>query len=387
MRLPIAVASVFLAASAAAAQVRDTPRRPAAAAPNDAKVLATGWSALAAGQPDGAIRAADELLDRRPWDHAATALRIEALSARDAVQGLDAYEKWLGPRTTEDVGLLEPVARAIVLNVAGEGDADLRREALRMLQEARVRAPAGDAAASSPADQLMADAALAAAGDPAATKRLHAAAAEPGSVGKTSVVQALAAAGPAGATGLMAILASPSGGPARGEAAAALGRLRVESARPALQQALNDNDPYVRSSAAVALARMGDDKGQAQVDRMLQSEVPDLQIMAAEAWEGRPGPWVSALMPLLRNPDGVVKLHAARLIAPVDPEAARAVFKEASIDPNPVIRAEAGAIAASIPGAHSTPADIAALRRLLRDRDLLVRLRAAGALLEAVRGR
>ena len=121
------------------------------------------------------------------------------------------------------------------------------------------------------------------------------------------------------------------------------------------------------------------------VEPMLQSEVPDLRIMAADAVDGQNGAWVAAIMPLLENRDGVTRLQAARLIAPVNPEAARRTLQEAAGDGNPVIRAEAVRVMEEVAPTSPDAADLPQARRLLRDRDPLVRLRAAGVLLAAAR--
>ena len=380
MRLLALAAALALAVQPAAAQVKDPSP---SAGDADTKTLAEGWSSLAAGKSDAAVKAADKLLVRRPWNHAALALKIEGLATRDVLAGLDAYEAWQKNRGPEDVGLLEPIARAIVLDVARRGDPDLRREAVRLLREARVTVPPADATRDSP-DSVMADAALAAQGDAAAARRLEAAAAQPSGPNRTRIIEALETAGPAGTKALITILGAPSSGPERGLAAAALGRMRAEPARPALLQAIKDPDPFVRVSSAVALARMGDDTGRSMVEDLLASPVPDLRIMAAEAWNGQPGPWVEAIRPLLDNPDGLVRFQAAELVAPVDPEAARRVLEDAATNENPAIRAEAGRIATSL-ASQTSGADLAALRRLLRDSDMTVRLRAAGAVLAASR--
>lgn len=152
-----------------------------------------------------------------------------------------------------------------------------------------------------------------------------------------------------------------------------------------LQRLLADPDPFVRSSVAVALARMGDDRAQTIVDRMLESEVPDLRLMAAEAWNGQQGPWVAAIMPLLDNRDGVTRLQAARLIAPVNPDAARRTLQEAAGDPNPVIRAEAASIMAKVAPTVPDIVDVAQARKLLRDTDPSVRMAAAAVVMAAAR--
>ena len=376
--------TVFLLASAAAtgyAQVRDRAPQPTGAQASEVVTLASGWNALASGQRDAAAKAAAQILRRTPWNHAAVGLQIEALSQPDPLQGLDAYERWLGKRAREDAGLLEPVPRAIVLQIAGGAEPDLRHEAVRLLIAAGLPLPA--AATRDVVDQLADAAARAKDGDPAALRRLQTAV-DAGTVDAIVLVAALESAG-SQTTPLLMTMLNKSAGPVRGAAAAALGRRKADEAKPALLALMKDGDPFVRSSAAVALARMGDDQGQAFVDQMLRSEVPDLRLMAAEAWNGQTGPWVSAIMPLLENRDGTTRLEAARLVAPVNPEAARRTLQDAAGDANPVIRAEAARIVEQIASRVPDVADVAQLRRLLRESDPSVRLHAAGALLAAAR--
>jgi HEAT repeat protein len=182
----------------------------------------------------------------------------------------------------------------------------------------------------------------------------------------------------------MTMLSSPAG-PSRAAAAATLGRRKIDEAKSALQKLMIDPDPYVRSTAAVALGRMGDQQAMTIVERMLQSDVPDLRIMAAEAYDGQNGAWVSAIMPLLDNRDGVTRLQAARLIAPVNPEAARRTLQEAAGDQNPVIRAEAVRVMGDVAGKVPEIADVTQARRLLRDTDPAVRVPAAAVVLAAAR--
>ena len=371
---------MMIFASGAFAQARDRAvPRPATQA-SDAATLATGWNALAAGQHAAAARAAAQILSRTPWSHSAIALRIEAVSAADPLRGLDAYETWLANRTREDAGLLEPAARAVLRQIAAGTDAELRRDARRALAAAGVTLPplAGDEA-----ERLDADAARAKEGDAAARKRLEAAVTA-GSIDPTTLAETLSSAGPAGTPMLMTMLTSRAG-PSRAAAAAALGRRKTEEAKSALQKLMTDPDPYVRSTAAVALGRMGDPQAMAIVERMLQSEVPDLRIMAAEAYDGQNGAWVSAIMPLLENRDGVTRLQAARLIAPVNPEAARRTLQEAAGDKNPVIRAEAVSVMEEVAATSPEITDVTQARRLLRDADPGVRVHAAAALLAAAR--
>lgn len=381
MRSALASVIVVLAVSIPAAQVRDRATASVPAPPSDATVLARGWTALANGQPAEAASAAAQVLARVPWHHGANALRIEALASSDPIKGLDAYEAWLTKQQTEDVGLLAPVPRSILLQLAATADPDIRRRARSALRDAGYPQPAGEREL---VDQLADAAARAKAGDAAALGRLETVV-NAGTADPDTVAKALEAGGPSTTPLLITMLEKPAA-PVQAAAAAALGRRKAEDARPALQKMLKGGDPMARSSAAVALARMGDPEGQAFVDRMLQSDVPDLRLMAADAFDGRPGAWMSAIAPLLDNRDGTIRLEAARLLAPVNPEASRRVLSEAAADANPVVRSEAARMMEEITITVPAAADLAQARRLLRDRDAAVRVYAAGVLLTAARG-
>jgi len=379
----------FLAATPVVAQTpqRDRPpptlKRANTAARESA--LARGWTALSSGQLAAASAAADEVLAARPRDHAALSLKIEALSAGDALKGLDAYERWLGSRTSEDPGLLEPVARGVLRELSASSDQIVRIEALKQLAACGIGS-ARQALETVAPGNVAADAALAALGDSNAVERLKTAVAAPAG-GNTSVLaKALGSAGPVGLPALLSLLKSPDIA-TRVAAASALGKMRAEPARAPLQGALTDSDPVVRASAAVALARLGDVGGQTLVDQMLNSDVADLRLLAAEAWDGEPGPWVAAIRPLLDNRDGLIRFHAAGLIAPVDPEAARQVLNEGLSDINPVVRAEAARLVADAADTRPEVLDLARLRQLLRGPEPTLRLPAATAILAGICGR
>src|SRR6187402_1494688 len=136
MRTFFAATAVVLVGVSIAAQSRGSAAQ--TSAPSDAATLAAGWNALASGQGAVAARSAGQVLARTPWSHAAIALQIEALAQSDPIKGLDAYEAWLGRRAGDDAGLLEPVPRAILLQLANSGEADVRQSARRMLRDAGV---------------------------------------------------------------------------------------------------------------------------------------------------------------------------------------------------------------------------------------------------------
>lgn len=377
----LAIGSVVV--SAAQAPTPQTPpreRQPVAVrGSSNAARLAQGWTALAAGRHAEAARIADALLQGAPGNHHAIALKIEALAAAEPLSSLDAYESWL-QRRPEDVFLLAPVARGVLQQIASGGDLELRIAALEHLAtagatSARTELQQLRAAGQAP---IAADTALARLGSEEAVARLTAAVDSSTPMDRSALAATLGSVGPAAVPTLLSLLQSPQG-PTRAAAVAALGKLGARQAVERVRTVMQDPDPFVRSSAAVALTRLGDPAGQAAVDRMLDSEVPDLRLMAAEAWNGQPGPWVEAIRPLLENMDGTIRIQAARLIAPVDPAAADRVLSAAASDENPAIRAEA--VRAGAESGDNIFVNVAQLRRLLRDADPAVRLHAAAVLL------
>jgi hypothetical protein len=116
-----------------------------------------------------AVKTADALLQRRPWDRAAAMLRIHALSKAVPERGLDAYEQWLKRKGVEDAGMLEPVAIAVLQQIVAGTRADLRPQALRALALSRVSGAREALAADKSSDQsqIDSDAAAARGGDAA----------------------------------------------------------------------------------------------------------------------------------------------------------------------------------------------------------------------------
>ena len=402
--LSLAVAVLLLGGGHSAAQTpRD--RAPAASATDsDLAALGTGWAALAGGRPQEAIKTADALLTRRPADHRAVDLKIEALAPGEPLRALDAYEAWLGKVRIEDVFLLLPVARGTLKQIASGKDRALAMQALRRLAQsgdaqdaARLQEflKSGTGAGSEPAPSPQQDVQLALQGDAAAAKRLTAPQAA-STVPPQSLARALMAAGPAGVPMLRALLKNPAA-PVRMEAALSLGKIGAAEVLPDLKTAMKD--PEVRSYAAVALARLGDPDGEAVVQELLESPVLDMRLLGAQAYEGKgAGPWVQAIMPALQDPNGLTRIRAAELLAPVAPEAALPVLLEASKDPNPVVRADVMRVfertglltpgqqlQTSTTAAPDAPMSLEALRRLLRDPEPGTRLHAAGAIVSMVK--
>ncbi len=396
------VAAMFLSPILASAQTPPRDKAPAASASSgnqDVAAIATGWTALAQGRVDDAVRAADLVLARRMSDHRAVDLKIEALSSNQPVRGLDVYEGWLTRTRTEDLFLLIPVAKGTLEQIAQGSDTALRLLALERL------ARAGDSQAAARMTELnkaasgVNDAQLALEGDTQAATRLtneKTAATVPPQL----LAKALPQAGAAAVPMLRALLKHPAA-PVRMDAAIGLGKIGAAEAIPDLKALMAD--PEVRSYAAVALVRLGDTEAEPLVQEMLQSSVSDMRVLGAQAYEGKgPGPWVAALMPALQDPNGLTRIRAAELLAPVAPESARPVLLEAANDPNPVVRADvlrvmerterlsSSSVDPADPSTTTTvgnPTDLPTLRRLLRDPDATIRLHAAGTLLALAKTR
>lgn len=363
--------SVFVVIIACVARVQAQDRTPDAYA----AALGRAWTALAHGQQADAVRAADEALRINARSHDAIAAKIAALSVADAARALDTYEGWV--KTTDDVFLLDPIARGVLASIAAGGDTALQIAALEQLARAGTEAARTRLAElRTKAQNHAAAAALARLGDAAAASKLVETV-RSGAVAPDAAPELLESAGSAAVPALRELLKHPVA-PVRADAARALGRLGVTDAASDLRTAMADQNPLVSASAAVALTKLGDREGETRTKEMLESELPDFRLMAAEAYVGRGGgPWVNAIMPLLRDPNGLMRFQAAALIAPIDPDAVREVLVSGVSDPNPVIRGEAARVLADQIASKSVMTDLPSVRRLLRDRDPAVRLRAA----------
>jgi len=134
--------------------------------------------------------------------------------------------------------------------------------------------------------------------------------------------------------------------------------------------------PSWRKRAAVALAALGRPEGRELVDRMLQSDVPDLVLSVAEALPSDAGRWQAVVLPLLDTENPVDRLRAARLLGKTSPVEAGRVLTAALADDNVAVREEAARSLADIGTAEGS----ADWRRLLSDPSAWVRLEAARAL-------
>ena len=166
-------------------------------------------------------------------------------------------------------------------------------------------------------------------------------------------------------------------------AANALAELEATEAIPALKTALRDPDPAVRNMIGVALARLGDESGGVTMESLAQSPVGELRLQAAQAAarQNPQGAWAASAEGLLKDPDPMLRLKAARVLLESgrQSEALTAALGAALSDDTPAIRTEAARLLREVsrqPGVENT----AYLRRLLRDAVPDVQIEAARAL-------
>ena len=151
-----------------------------------------------------------------------------------------------------------------------------------------------------------------------------------------------------------------------------------------LKPLLSDGSSYVRTRAAAALDPSRRSSRITGGFRGLRGfDVPASRLVAAEAMASRPDEAWMALATELATAGGdpEVRLRAAKLIAPRNPDLARSVAQELSSDGNPAIREFADSLVIET----VSEAGLAILRSQLRARDDLVRLHAATRVLVSTR--
>jgi HEAT repeat protein len=363
-----------------AQQAQAEPEVPrSSVSPADAAVLAEGWALFAKGDLANAGRHADDVLSRAPRSVSALSLAVDAaLAGGGSGTGLSRYEQWLGSRPTEEPAILRAIARALLIEAASDErnptargvalDALARAGETAMLDaELRRKAYAGGAAETR---------ALAAGGDKPALQMLIAQLSLPGN--KLGLIESIAATKePAAVRPLVNLLHDPVI-ETRVAAIDALGAIGDPSAVPPLQAAFRDPSGYVRLHAASALFRLGDATGIKMLQDLAQAPAAKDRVFAAKALATQPdGAWMSLVRGLIGNPDPDIRLDAATLLAKQDPDSARPVLQQLARDTNPAVRDQA--MLAMI---DDLPGDLTGLRAWLRSANRMVRVNAAGRILE-----
>jgi HEAT repeat protein len=294
---------------------------------------------------------------------------------------LDTYERWLGARKLDDGYALRRVARAALREavfshtagaariqglkaLAADGDAESRAE----LEKAAFGGNAQEAAILASIGDVRAINILIAQLNSAQGNKDR----QIGALGESRSNLA--------AQALIPFLSDPND-INRAAAADALGKLGATQAIGALKPLLNDRFFPVHLKAAGALYRLGDMSGIAFLTELQSSEHAGLRLSAVEEMSGNPDPtWQNLVRSLTQDRQPEIRARAAQLIAPYDPDLAKATLEVVLSDENAAVRE----LAANI-YAQKVAGDFATLRRFLRSTDPLIRAEAASRILELTR--
>lgn len=367
----------FAGAQEAAPRV---PERPPV--PPEAAQIAQGWTRLAQGDSAGAATIASGLLAQYPGNVSVLALAIEADVMRaGSMAALDTYERWLGARKLDDGYALRRVARAALREAVFSHSAGAARimglKALAADGDPESRAELEKAAFGGNAQEAMI---LASTGDVRAVNILIAEL----NTAKGNKDRQIAALGESRSNlavkALIALLADPND-INRAAAAEALGKLGSTQAINPLKPLLNDKFFPVHLKAAGALYRLGDMSGIAFLTELQGSEHAGLRLAALEEMSSNPdAAWQNLARSLTQDRQPEIRARAAQLIAPYDPDLAKATLEVVLADENAAVRE----LAANV-YAQRVAGDFATLRRFLRSTDPLIRAEAASRILELTR--
>lgn len=379
MRIVRLIFTIVLVSGSSTALLAQPPR-PATVPPETADV-ARGWTLLAQGNAVKAAAVARDLLSRYPRSIAVLTLAVDVEIARGGAQaGLGVYERWMQGRTHEAAYALRRVARAVLVEAArGTEDAATRLQAVEALVADGESALVAELGGTKPHLSPTEAAALGAAGNEAAITELLGVLEKP-MVNKSAAIAALAKTRSSRAVKpLMGLLNDPD--PiVRAAAAQGLGTLEARSAVAALKPLLNDPVFTVRFSAAGSLFALKDTSAVAWLRELRSSEHAAIRLAALRAMRTDPAPgWVDEVRALTTDADPEVRRQAAELIAPHDPDTARATLEPMLKDSNPAQREAAGA------SYVQAASDFASLRGLLESPEGGMRVRAAARILELTR--
>jgi hypothetical protein len=379
----VLVSCLLLTAAQTAAKPSSQPSRPGSIPRDEAIALTQGWAMLAEGQAERAASRASEILAVYPRSTAALSFAVEANIARaGAHAGLTQYELWLGARALEEPSIVRRIAVALLQETARDGTMDTARlEALRALANDGDRGAVSELTQASRAGNTPEARALAAMGDERSVKALVALLDDNGG-NPTSIIQALADSGsPSAVTPLVRQLQHKSP-EVRAAAADGLGKLgKRYDVIDSLKMALKDQSGFVRTRAAAALFGLGDMSGLTLLQGLMQDESARSRLIAAQAMASAPdAAWMDQVRNLTSAGEPEVRVGAARLLLPHDPEYARRILERAMNDDNPAIRD----IASEAIG-EAFSSDLRTLRFFMKLNDRLGRVRAAARVLALLR--
>ena len=298
-------------------------------------------------------------------------------------EALETYDRYYTSTRQHEPSLLAAVAKGILTGVAN-GPASLSRvvalERLARSGDARslsqLEATAGGRNTLMP-EGIEADCALARLGDSRAVDRLiqrlgDETLREKGlilaSLGETDAKRA--------ASAIVPFLTDENPGNREG-AAQALAKLGSREQIAPLRAAFETEwHPAMRQTLAMALHCLGSTAGDALLAQIETSKMPDVRLVAVEAYRATNSPrWTRLARELLRSSSEGARLRSAVLLGAADPDAARELA-QAATSTNLATR-EVGAKLLEAAGSK----DFTLLVTLLHDPSPVVRTHAAGALL------
>lgn len=387
---PVIVCLVVVLAGTAVAAEQDPVATPKPAAPRPGSVsvdeavgLTNGWALLAEKKPDDAAARAAVVLGKYPRSAAALALAVEAELARvGSGAGLAQYERWLGQRQFEEPSLVRRIAVCVLQETAQDARAGAAR-----LEAVRALAADGDDGALKQLAKATVDGnvpeirVLASLGNEAAVRTLAALVGK-GDGNVVAGIEALAASGRQSALAPLSARLKDPAPEVRGAAAQGLGKLgRQYDVAPRIKPLLSDPVSYVRVKAAGALFELGDMSGLQVLQELATADAPVSRLIAAQAMASQPdAQWLDLVRRLTSASEPEIRVGAATLLVPHDPELARSVLEAAASDPNPAIREMAGQTAIDM-----SAKDLRALRHLLKSTSASARVRAADRILALMR--
>ena len=307
---------------------------------------------------------------------------ISAHLAKGAVQqALATYDSFTNSTKRADPGLLRLVARAELERSAMPTAAPaVRMAALKQL------ARAGDEGAMDALGKLASsgsDAALTARisllelDQQGAAESLARLLPDASSSDSRRIIKALQDANARGEASKLMPLLDSADVSTRTAAVLALGSLEYQPAVERLRVMLG-GDAVTRMVAAIALRRLGDETMDAQVAPLLGGILPEVRIMAAEAY----GPsasrrWVAKIKELSTDRNELIRVRAGELLACCDAPSAKTILAAALGSQIPSVQAEAARVLAK-----TGLADARLGRRMLGSDSEEVRAHGAGAVLQ-----
>jgi hypothetical protein len=335
----------------------------------------------AAASPQQARGAQPSLLEQMRSD--AKAAIAGAVSAGRPEEALGTYDRFFASVRTHDFTLLLPVAKGVLAGASADQASLARIPALERLARAGDVAARGTLESTAGGrDTLMpggveADCALARIGDSRAVDRLIQRLGDEAPRDKGVIITALTDAGAKRAAyAIVPFLTddNPSNRLAAIQALAALGsREHVAPLRAAFDA---ETHPGTRQYLAMALHSLGSSAGDALLAQIESIPVPDVRLVAMEAYHASKSPkWTTLARQLLRSSSESARLRAAFFLGLSDAEAAAEITRAAGSTNTPTREVAAKLLESA--GSRDTTL----LVKLLHDRSAFVRSYAAGALL------